>query len=87
MYVDCKKSILTMSQAKLFNITYDENAYKHLKSIPNRVLYNKITKINNSPEPMKSGFKFSVETFDNASLKLSKSHSDFFYSTEDTYRM
>ena len=66
--LDCKKSILSMSKAKLYNISYDENDFENLKSIPSRVVYTEKTMIKNSPLPSKASVKFQTETFDNASL-------------------
>ena len=86
LYVDCKKSILSMSRAKLFNISYDKQAFEDLKTVPNRVVYTKKIMVNNSPEKSKSEIKFQIETFDNASLQLSKSHFNHFKTDEQTYR-
>ena len=86
LYVDCKKSILSMSSAKLFNISYDKQAFEDLKTVSNRVVYTKKIMVNNSPEKSESEIKFQIETFDNASLTLSNSHSNYFKTDEQTYR-
>lgn len=72
-YVDCKKSILSMSKAKLYNITYCQNDFENFKSASAHVVYTKKLLVNNSPLPSKSSLKFQIETFDNASLKLGRS--------------
>ena len=87
LYVDCKKSVLSMSSARLFNITYDQQDFENLKSIPNQVIYTRKMMINNSTLPTESEIKFQIETFDNVSMKLSQSHSTYFHTDEQTYKM
>ena len=86
LYVDCKKSILSMSKAKLYNITYSQKDFENLKSVPTRVTYTKKFLVNTSPLPSKSSIKFQIETFDNASLKLGQSFSSFFKTDTQTYK-
>lgn len=86
MYVDCKKSIQSMSTAKLYDVKYDPNDFANLKNSPSRVVYTKKVMVNNSPEKSESEIKFQIETFDNASLSLRESHSNFFKTSEKTYK-
>lgn len=86
LYVDCRKSIPSMSRTVLHNITFNEKEFEKLKSIPNQVIYTKKIMVNNSPLPSESEIKFKVETFDNASLKLSHSYASYFHTDEQTYR-
>lgn len=86
LYVDCKKSLLSMSTVTLRNITYDENQLDQLKSNPSHEVYSKKIMINNSPTESKSKIQFEIETFDNATMKLSRSHHSYFKTNDSTYR-
>lgn len=86
LYVDCKKSIPSMSKAKLYNFTYSRKDFEKLKSVSARVVHTKKVRVNNSPRPSQSSIKFQIETFDNASLKLGQSFSSFFKTDTETYK-
>lgn len=85
LYVDCYKSILAMSKSKLIDMSYDTSELESLKANPIDVVYRKDTLVNNSTLKSKSTIKFSVETVDESSLTLSKSHSNYFSTDEKTY--
>lgn len=85
LYVDCFKSMLSMSEAKLYNITYDKSDIEKLKSNPVHVVYTKKMMINNSPVESKAHIKFAIESFDNASMRLDNSPHPFFTTSKQTY--
>ena len=85
LYVDCRKSILAMSTARLYNISYDQKAIEDLKLVPTKVVYTKKIMVNNSPVQSESEVKFAIETTDSASLVLKDSFSSHFSTDEHTY--
>lgn len=86
MYVDCYKSIPSMSESKLVNITIDQEDILKVQNSRTIVTNTKKIVINNSPEPMKSFVSFEHETFDNVSMRLKESHGSYFGTTDETYR-
>lgn len=86
MYVDCYKSIPSMSEAVLVNITMDDEDILRVQNSRTVVTNTKKIVVNNSPEPMNSFVNFEYETFDNVSMRLKKSHGSYFGTTDETYR-
>lgn len=86
LYVNCVKSIRTMSKATLYNITYDESYLKKLKSYPHNQIYNEEMFSNDSPVAQKRTAKLVVETSDKATMRLERSHHYYFNTSEQTYR-
>ena len=69
LYVDCFKSLLLMSNAKLINITYDPNDMSRLLQSKTGVIYLTKTLNNSSPYTQENLIKFSTETSNNASVR------------------
>lgn len=86
MYIDCFKSIPSMSTSKLINITIDDEDIVKLQQSRTVVTNNQKIVVNNSPEPLKSFVRFEVESFDNVSMRLKESHGTYFETTDGTYR-
>lgn len=86
MYVDCYKSIPSMSESMLVKITIDEEDILKVQNSRTIVTNTKKIVVNNSPEPMKSFVNFEYETFDNVSMRLKQSHGSYFTTTDGTYR-
>ena len=85
LYVDCKESIKTMAGAKLYNISYENQHVDKVESSPTPVIYNKKIVINDGPEPTKALVEFEVETFDNASIKITDRQFSLVKTTDMSY--
>ena len=69
LYVDCFKSLLLMSNARLINITYDPNDMEKLLQSKTEEIYVTKTLRNSSPYMQENSIKFSIETSNNASVR------------------
>ena len=72
LYVDCFKSLLLMSNARLINITYDPNDMEKLLQSKTEVIYVTKTLRNSSPYMQENSIKFSIENLQQCFCQIQK---------------
>lgn len=73
LYVDCEKSIISMSKATLHNITYGKRDFENSPNMTVKVVYPKKIIVNSANRSSTSNIRFEIEV-----SMLSESFSNYF---------